>query len=129
MKLQNMIRTSVLTKRISRFLCVYDLRSGHFYNLPIISQWQQINSLFSASAGDYLNGIASCRAFIDTPSNFFFADTFKGHLRSFEVTNFFSANNLGSKRDRDMQLVSLRSSSQAASNDVQFDIVGSLCEL
>ena len=61
--------------------------------------------------------------------NFFFADTFKGHLRSFEVTNFFSANNLGSKRDRDMKLVSLRSSRQAAWNDVQFHIVGSLCEL
>ena len=74
---------------ISRFLCAYDLRSGHFSDLPIISQWQQINSLFSASAGVYLNGIASCRAFIDTSSNFFFADTFKGHLRSSEVTHFF----------------------------------------
>ena len=126
---RNMIRTSVPTKRISRFLCICDLRSGHFCDLPIISQWQQINSLFSASAGVYLNGIASCRTFIDTLSNFFFDNTFKGHLRSSEVTNFFSANDFGSKRDRDMKLVSLRSSRQAASTDVQFYIVGSLCEL
>ena len=86
---RNMIRTSVPTKRISRFLFICDLRSRHFCDLPILSQWQQINSLFSASAGVYLNGIASCRTFIDTSSNFFFADTFKGHLRSSEATNFF----------------------------------------
>ena len=84
-----MIRTSVPTKRISLFLCICDLRSDHFCDLPIISQWQQINALFSASAGVYLSGIASCRTFIDTSSNFFFADTFKGHLRSPEITYFF----------------------------------------
>ena len=121
--------TDISTNKSYIYLCICDLRSGHFCDLPIISQWQQVNSLFSASAGVYLNEIASSRAFIDTSSNFFFADTFKGHLRSSEVTNFFSANNLGSKRDRDMELVSLRSSRQVASTDVQFHIVGPLCEL
>ena len=121
--------TDISTNKTYIYLCIYDLTSGHFCDLPITSQWQQVNSLFSASAGVYLNGIASCRAFIDTSNIFFLADTFKGHLKSSEVTNFFSANNLGSKRDRDMELVSLRSSRQVASTDVQFHIVGSLCEL
>ena len=81
--------TDISTNKTYIYLCICDLRSGHFCDLPIISQWQQVNSLFSALAGVYLNGIASCREFIDTSSNFFFADTFKGHLGSSEVTNFF----------------------------------------
>ena len=41
----------------------------------------------------------------------------------------FFANNLRSKWDRDMGLVSLRLSPQGASNDVKFDLLGSLNDL
>ena len=36
---RNMMRSSVPTKRISRIFDIGDLRSGHFCDLPIISQW------------------------------------------------------------------------------------------
>ena len=36
---RNMIRSSVPTKCISRIFDIGDLRSGHFRDLPIISQW------------------------------------------------------------------------------------------
>ena len=36
---QNMMNSSVPTKRISRIFDIGDLRSGHFCDLPIISQW------------------------------------------------------------------------------------------
>ena len=38
----NMIRSSVPTKCISRIFDICDLRSGHFRDLPIISQWAKI---------------------------------------------------------------------------------------
>ena len=36
---RNVMRSSVPTKRISRIFYIGDLRSGHVYDLPIISQW------------------------------------------------------------------------------------------
>ena len=39
---RNMIRSSVATKCISRIFDISDLRSGHFRDLPIISQWAKI---------------------------------------------------------------------------------------
>ena len=39
---RNMISSSVPTKCISRFFYIGDLRSGHFRDLPIISQWAKI---------------------------------------------------------------------------------------
>ena len=39
---RNMIRSSVPTKRISWIFDIGDLRSGHFRDLPIISQWAKI---------------------------------------------------------------------------------------
>ena len=52
MKLSDMMRSSLPTKRISWIFDIGDLRSGHFCDLPIISQWAK-NQLcyiyFSAS--------------------------------------------------------------------------------
>ena len=39
---QNMISSSVPTKRLSRIFDIGDLKSGHFCDLPIISQWAKI---------------------------------------------------------------------------------------
>ena len=39
---RNMIRSSVPTKCVSRIFDIGDLRSGHFRDLPIISQWAKI---------------------------------------------------------------------------------------
>ena len=39
---RNMIKSSVPTKRISWIFDIGDLRSGHFRELPIISQWAKI---------------------------------------------------------------------------------------
>ena len=41
----------------------------------------------------------------------------------------FFANNLRTKKDKDVRLLSLRLSSQGASNDVQFDLLGSPSDL
>ena len=42
MKLSDMIRSSVPSKCISLIFDIGDLRSGHFRDLPIISQWAKI---------------------------------------------------------------------------------------
>ena len=60
-----------------------DLRSGHFCDLPIISQWAKINSVIFAVAQALLSGIISYRTVVDNSSK-------KLHYlplqRSFEVT-------------------------------------------
>ena len=75
------------TKRISRIFYIGDLRSGHFCDLPVVSQWAK-NQLcyiyFGASLFDWNNRIGQLWAIwlkicIAYPS--------KGHLRSPEVTN------------------------------------------
>ena len=53
---------------ISDFFYIGDLTSGHFRDLPIISQWAKIKLLFYASSCAYMNAIASGKVFIDTPS-------------------------------------------------------------
>ena len=84
---RNMMRSSVPTKRISRIFDIGDLRSGHFCDLPIISQWAK-NQLryiyFGASVFEWKHRIGHLwtlrvKKCITYPS--------KGHLRSPEVTN------------------------------------------
>ena len=113
---QNMIRSSVPTKCISWIFDIGDLRSGHFRDLPI--NGQKLNSMFYASSWAYMNGIASGKVFIDTPSEIFSRWPLLRSWRSLEVTNSFFANNLRTKWDRDVGLLSLRLSPQGASNDV-----------
>ena len=69
------------------------LRSGHFRDLSIISQWAKHKLPVYASAGASLHRIASYKAFIDTSSEFLFAaGPSKDHLGSSEITylHFFS---------------------------------------
>ena len=82
-----MMRSSVPTKRISWIFYIGDLRSGHFCDLPIISQWAKNQLLYllwrkrfwveSYRIGQlWTIRVKNC---ITYPS--------KGHLRSPEVTN------------------------------------------
>ena len=116
-----MMRSSVPTKRISWIFDIGDLRSGHFCDLPIISQWEKINSVIFTLAQAFLSGIISYRTVVDNSRK-------KLHYlplqRSFEVTRGHQpsfANNFWSKRDRDVGLVSLRSSWPGESTDMQYD--------
>ena len=117
---RNMMRSSVPTKRISRIFYIGDLRSGHFCDLPIISQWAKIISVIFTLAQAFLSGIISYRTVVDNSRK-------KLHYlplqRSFEVTRGHQpsfANNFWSKRDRDVGLVSVRSSWPGKSNDMQY---------
>ena len=94
-----MIRSSVPTKRISRIFDIGDLRSGHFCDLPIISQWAKNQLCFSPIDLYFIGAIyllwrkrfwvesyrigqlwtIRVKNCITYPS--------KGHLRSPEVTN------------------------------------------
>ena len=70
------------TKRISWIFDIGDLRSGHFCDLPIISQWAK-NQLIFTLAQAFLSGIISYRTVVDDSSKKLH------HLplqRSFEVT-------------------------------------------
>ena len=85
---QNMMKSSVPTKRISWIFYIGDLRSGHFCDLPIISRWAKKLTLLYLlwrkrfwvepwSIGHlWTIRVKNC---ISYPS--------KGHLRSPEVTN------------------------------------------
>ena len=118
---RNMMRTSVPTKHISRIFDIGDLRSGHFCDLPIISQWAKINSVIFTLAQAYLSGIISYRTVVDNSSKNLHCLPLE---RSFEVTRGHQpsfANNFWSKRDRDVRLVSVRSSWPGESNDMQYD--------
>ena len=86
---RNMIRSSIPTKCISRIFYIGDLRSGHFRDLPIISQWAKIKLPVYASCWAYMNGIASGKVFIDTPSEIFSRWPLLRSWRSLEVTNSF----------------------------------------
>ena len=66
-----MIRSSVPTKCISRIFDIGDLRSGHFRDLPIISQWAKIELPVLCFILSYMNETASGKVFIDTPSEIF----------------------------------------------------------
>ena len=56
------------TKRISRIFYIGDLRSGHFCDLPIISQRAKINSVIFTLMKAYLSGIVSYRTVVDNSS-------------------------------------------------------------
>ena len=71
------------TKRISRIFDIGDLRSGHFCDLPIISQWAKINSVIFTLAQAYLSGIISYRTVVDNSRKNLHCLPIE---RSFEVT-------------------------------------------
>ena len=115
------MRSSVPTKLISRIFYIGDLRSGHFCDLPIISQWAKINSVIFTLAQTYLIGIISYRTVVDNASENCHCLPLE---RSFEVTRGHQpsfANNVWSKRGRDVGLVSVRLSRPGESNDMQYD--------
>ena len=119
-----MMRSSVPTKRISRICDIGDLRSGHFCDIPIIGKWMGKKStllgIFTLAQA-FLSGIISYMTVVDNSSK-------KLHYlplqRSFEVARDHQplfANNFWSKRDRDVGLVSVRSSWSGESTDMQYD--------
>ena len=117
---QNMMSSSVPTKRVSRIFDIVDLRSGHFCDLPIISQWAK-NHLRFTLAQAYLSGTISYRTVVDNSRKNLHCLPLE---RSFEVTRGHQpsfANNFWSKRDRDVGLVAVRSSWPGESNDMQYD--------
>ena len=85
---QNMMSSSVPTKRISRIFDIGDLRSGHFCDLPIISQWEK------KSTPLYLHWPKHIRVELYRIGEVWtirvkicIAYPSKGHLRSPDVTN------------------------------------------
>ena len=116
-----MKRSSVATKPISRIFYIGDLRSGHFCDLPIISQWAKTNSVIFTLAQAYLNRIASYRTVVDNSVKNLHCLPLE---RSFEITRGHQvsfADNLWSKRVRDVGLVSVRLTRPGVSTDMQYD--------
>ena len=70
-------------KRISRIFYIGDLRSGHFCDLPIISQWAKINSVIFTLAKAFLSEIIWYRTVVDNSSKNLHCLPLE---RSFEVT-------------------------------------------
>ena len=116
-----MMKSSVPTKRISRIFYVGDLRSGHFCDLPIISQcakkstplyllWRKLIWVESYRIG--LLGTIRVKICIAYTSKWF--EVTRVHQPSF-------ANNYWSKRGRGVGLVSVRSSRPSESTDMQYD--------
>ena len=92
-----------------------------FATSPLQVNGQKINSVIFTLAQAFLSGTISYRTVVDTSSK-------KLHYlplqRSFEVTRGHQpsfANNFWSKRDRDVGLVSVRSSWPGESSDMQYD--------
>ena len=56
------------TKRISWIFDIGDLRSGHFCDLPIISQWAKTSTLLYFLAQAFLSGIILYRTVVDNSS-------------------------------------------------------------
>ena len=113
------MRLSVTTKRISRFFI--SVTSGQVIFATSPFNGQNINSVIFTLAQAYLSGIISYRTVVDKSSKKFELPTAE---RSFEVTRRQQpsfANNFLSKRDRDVGLVSVRSSWPGESNDMQYD--------
>ena len=80
---QNMMSSSVPTKHISRIFYIGDLRSCHFCDLPITSQWEKINSVIFTLAQAYLSVIISYRTVVDNSRKNLHCLPLE---RSFEVT-------------------------------------------
>ena len=92
-----------------------------FATSPLQVNGQKINSVIFTLAQAFLSGIISHRTVVDNSSKKLHYLTLQ---RSFEVTRGHqpsSANNFWSKRDRDVGLVSVRSSWPAESSDMQYD--------
>ena len=85
------------------------------------SMGKKINSVIFTLAQAYLSGIISCRAVVDNSSKNLHCLPLE---TSFEVTRGHQpliANNIWWKRDRDVGLVSVRSSWPGQSTDMQYD--------
>ena len=78
--------TSAYKTYISDF-DIGDLRSGHFCDLPIISQWAKNQLCYITLAQAYLSGFISYRTVMTIWLKICIAYPSKGHLRSPEVTN------------------------------------------
>ena len=92
------------------------LRPPHY--LPI-SQWQKINSVIFTLSQAYLSEIISYRTVVDNSSKNLHCLPLE---KSFEVTRGHQpsfANNIWSKKDRDVRMVSVRLSWPGESNDMQ----------
>ena len=118
---RNMRRSSVPTKRIFRIFYIGDLRSGHFCDLPIISQWAKNQLRYIYFGASLLSGSISYRTVVDNSSKNLHCLPLE---RSFEVTRGHQpsfANNFWSNRGKDMGFVSVRSSRPGESTDMQYD--------
>ena len=92
-----------------------------FATSPLKVNGQKINSVIFTLAQACLSGIISYRTFVDNSRKNLHCLPLE---RSFEVTRGHQpsfANNLWSKRDRDLGLVSVRSSWPGESTDMQYD--------
>ena len=117
-----MMKSSVPIKRISRIFDNGDLRSVHFCDLHIVGQWakNQLRYIYSV-ASLFESGIISYRTVVDNSSKNLHCLPLE---RSFEVIRSHQplfANNAWSKRDRDVILVSVRSSWPGESNNMQYN--------
>ena len=125
---RNMMRSSVPTKCISRIFDISDLRSflrpPHYKSMDKKSTllyllWRKRFWVESYRIGQlWTIRVKNC---ITYPS--------KSHLRSPEVTNRHLPITFDQKRDRDVGLVSVRSSWPGESTDVQYDPVRSSRDL
>ena len=121
-KFRNMMRSSVPTKRISQIFDIGDLRSGHFCDLPIRSQWEKKSTplYLLCCKPIWVESYRIGQLWTIRVKNFHCLPL----ERSFEVTRGHQpsfANNFWSKRDRDVRLVSVRWSWPGKSNDMQYD--------
>ena len=92
-----------------------------FATSPLKVNGQKINSVIFTLAQAFLSGTISYRTVVDTSSKKLY---YLPLQRSFEVTRGHQpsfANNFWSKRDRDVGLVSVRSSWPGESSDMQYD--------
>ena len=89
---QELVRVTVCTKRISRNFDICDLRSGQFYDLPIISQWEKFQlALNVIQWSQYAQDHDITGPFWWFNRKKITCDLWKVLPRSSEVTNGFSA--------------------------------------
>ena len=104
---QNVMSSSLPTKRISQIFNIGDIRSGHFCDLPIISQWSKKSTPLYLLWRKHI-WVESYR--IGQLSTIYvkicIAYPLKRHLRSTEVTNRHLPITFDQKKDRDVGLVS-----------------------
>ena len=91
-----LIKASVPTKRVSRNFDFGDLRSGQFWDLTIIRQWENVHMLFFSNVR-----VGTCYLSEDVPTlghsrwpvlSFDPLTPLSGHSRSYEVTLVFVSN-------------------------------------